>query len=404
MPLFKTWRWFGPNDPVSLEEIKQIGVEGIVTALHHIPNGEVWPMNEIQKRKKLIESYGLQWKVVESLPVSEGIKTADENLVNLIENYKASLENLGRCGIDTVVYNFMPVIDWVRTDAHYKLADGTEGMLFDYPTFAAFDIFILKRPDAEKNYPEKLVDLAENIYSEMSEETAEKLAHNIIVLTQGFIDGTVGDVENYTELFLEHIKRYKDIPEKKLRENLSYFLNEVMPVSDQYHIKMCAHPDDPPFPVLGLPRIISTLEDMKWLISQHPSANNGITFCSGSLSARKDNDLRGMVGELAPHIHFAHLRTTKICDNGSFYEETHLSGDVDMYSILVELLREQQRRKNEGQDNFQIPFRPDHGLKLLDDYKREGNPGYPLIGRLKGMAEITGLEWGIERSGILEKG
>ncbi|MGC9341524.1 MAG: mannonate dehydratase [Bacteroidales bacterium] len=403
MPLIKTWRWFGPDDPVKLDEIRQIGVEGIVTALHHIPNGEVWPVDEIQKTKELIESHGMSWTVVESLPVSEGIKTGDQDRERLIENYKSSLENLGKCGIDTVVYNFMPVIDWVRTDTHFKLPEGTEGMLFDYPTFAAFDIYILERPGAENDYPEPLLKLAKDRYEKMSDEEAEALAYNIIVLTQGFIDGTVGDVQNYKKVFLDHIARYKNISEEKLRENLSYFLKEIMPVADEYNIKMCAHPDDPPFPVLGLPRIISTLEDLKWLTQQYPSINNGITFCSGSLSARKDNDLPAMVRSFAPHIHFAHLRTTRITENGSFYEEKHLSGDVDMYSILVELLKEQKRRLQNGRKDYRIPFRPDHGLKLLDDYHREANPGYPLIGRLKGLAEISGLEWGIER-GLMDEG
>lgn len=397
MSLEKTWRWFGPKDPVSLEEIKQTGVSGIVTALHHIPNGEVWPVDEIMKIKKQIEAHGLTWSVVESLPVSEGIKTANEDRGRLISNYKKSLENLGTCKIDTVVYNFMPVIDWVRTDTQYKMKDNTEGMLFDYPTFAAFDIYILKRPEAEKDYSPEMLKLAESKYKSLSKKDAEKLAYNIIVLTQGFIDGTIQDSENYKRIFLEHIEKYRNIDKNKLRENLSIFLKEIMPVADKYDINMSAHPDDPPFPVLGLPRILSTVDDFKWLTRQYSSTNNGVTFCSGSLSARRDNDLVSMVRNIASHIHFIHLRTTKITENESFYEEKHLSGDVDMYNLLLELLKEQYRRKKEGRRDFRMPFRPDHGSKLLDDFKREANPGYPLIGRLKGLAEITGLEMGIER-------
>lgn len=402
MALEKTWRWFGDKDGVSLEEIAQIGVEGIVTALHHIPNGEVWSITEIEKVKQKIEAHGMRWSVVESLPVSEGIKTANHDREHLIANYITSLENLGKCGIDTVCYNFMPVLDWARTDIQYQLPNKGEAMFFDYPTFAAFDIFILKRPNAKKDYSPELFRLAEEKFQLMDQAQADELAYNIIVLTQGFINGTVGaDSADYKKVFLNYLETYKDINAEKLRENLSFFLKAIMPTADQYGIKMCIHPDDPPFPVLGLPRIISTLDDLKWVTEQYPSTNNGITFCTGSLSARNDNNLVEMVKAVAPHIHFAHLRSTQIVENGSFYEAEHLKGGVDMFAVLTALLTEQARRRKEGRQDVRMPFRPDHGIKMLDDFNRKANPGYPLIGRLKGIAEITGLEMGIERSGII---
>lgn len=398
MALEKTWRWFGDKDSVTLEELKQFGIEGIVTSLHHIPNGEIWEKDEILKVKSKIERLGMRWSVVESLPVSEGIKTCSQDRERLINNYKTSLRNLGECGIDTVCYNFMPVLDWARTDLHYTLSGGAESMLFDYPTFAAFDIFVLQRPDAEKDYPADIVEKAEEINRTMSDEEKEKLAHNIIVVTQGFINGTVGNVEDYKRLFLGFLHKYAEIGREELRSNLSKFLYDVMPVAEQAGVNLCIHPDDPPFPLLGLPRIASTIEDFEWIMNEYDSVSNGITFCTGSLSAGRDNDVVDFVKRLAPRIHFVHLRNTQLLENKSFYESGHLQGSVDMYSVLKALLEEQQRRIKEGRKDTRMPFRPDHGLRMLDDYNRTANPGYPLIGRLKGFAEICGLEIGIERS------
>lgn len=397
MALEKTWRWFGVNDPIKLSDLKQIGVEGIVTSLHHIPSGEIWTKEEIMKVRKEIESWGMRWSVVESLPVSEGIKICSPDRDTLIENYKISLQNLGECGIDTVCYNFMPVLDWARTDLHYKNENGAESMLFDYSVFAAFDIHILKRPSAAGDYRDDVRKKAQELADNMSDDDKEKLAHNIIVVTQGFINGTVGDVEDYKQLFLSFIRRYDRIGVEELRKNLSGFLSDVIPVAEEYGINMCIHPDDPPFPLLGLPRIASTLDDFRWIIGQYDSVSNGITFCTGSLSAREDNDLVAFVKEIGSRIHFVHLRNTQLVGNKSFYESGHLKGSIDMYAILKALLEEQNKRVRVGRKDTRIPFRPDHGLKILDDFSRTANPGYPLIGRMKGFAEICGLEMGIER-------
>lgn len=396
MTMEKTWRWFGENDPISLAEIAQLGVEGIVTALHHIPNGEVWPIDEIKKVQQAIESHGMRWSVVESLPVSEGIKQGTADRERLIENYKKSMHHLSACGIDTICYNFMPVLDWARTDIHFKLENGGEGMYFDYPTFAAFDIFILKRPGAKRNYSENMLQKAQQVYANMSEEEAEQLAYNIIILTQGFIDGTVTDSSDYKEVFLGYLKQYDSISEEAFRANFTYFLKAIIPTADELGINMAVHPDDPPFPILGLPRIVGTIEDLKWVCKQYDSTRNGITFCTGSLSARADNQLSDMVDAIGPHIHFAHLRSTQLTENGSFYEANHLQGSVDMFEIVKRLLMEQKRREAIGRKDFRIPFRPDHGTKIIDDFKRKANPGYPLIGRLKGLSEIDGLQKGIQ--------
>jgi len=392
----KTWRWFGENDPVPLRWIRQMGVEGIVTALHHVPNGEVWPVDEILKTKNLIESNGLQWSVVESLPVTEAIKTGISLREKHIENYKKSIRNLGNSGIRKVVYNFMPVLDWIRTDLHYLLPDGGISMLFDFPTFIAFDVFILQRPDAEKDYPAELVDKARTIAGRITPEESEKLAHNIIVVTQGFIDGVVdASVANYKKAFLNHIERYRGIGKEELRQNLAYFLHEVVPVAEEVGVKLAIHPDDPPFPVLGLPRIISTTEDLEWLGKAYPSPNNGIAFCAGSFSARHDNNLPEMFSRFADRIHFVHLRNTAFLRNGTFYESGHITGWVDMFELVKAILTEQERRKNQGIPEYRIPMRPDHGIKLFNDFNLQANPGYPLVGRLKGLAEISGLEYGL---------
>lgn len=398
MALEKTWRWFGDKDTVTLEQLVQIGVEGVVTSLHHISNGEIWSVEEITAMKDRIEKAGLSWSVVESLPVSEGIKTNNSERKRLIDNYKSSLRNLGRCGIDTVCYNFMPVLDWARTDLHFRQKQGAESMFFDYPTFAAFDIYMLGRPNAHKDYSSDVLEKAKAIADAVSEAEKEELAHNIIVVTQSFINGTVGDTSDYKKIFLNLLSQYDEIDRDKLREHLSLFLHDVIPVAEEVGINMCIHPDDPPFPLLGLPRIASTLEDFEWIVDQYDSISNGITLCSGSLSARSDNDLVQFVKKIGSRVHFAHLRNTLRVGDKTFYESGHLEGSVDMYSLLKALLEEQQRRIKEGRKDTRIPFRPDHGLRILDDFSREANPGYPLIGRMKGLAEITGLEMGIEQS------
>lgn len=397
MALEKTWRWFGRKDSVGLSDLKQMGVEGVVTSLHHIPSGEVWPVGEIQAVKREIENHGMRWSVVESLPVSEGIKICSADRPRLIENYRQSLRNLGACGIDTVCYNFMPVLDWARTDLHYKNGDGAESMLFDYPTFAAFDIYILKRDGASESYPADIQEKAAGIAAGLSPEQQEELAHNIIIVTQAFIHGVVGEGGDYKKQFLDYLKTYQQTGKEQLRRNLVLFLNDVVPVAEEAGVNLCIHPDDPPFPLLGLPRIAGTVEDLRWIFSQCESTANGLTFCTGSLSARPDNDLVLMAKEFASRIHFVHLRNTAFLPDHGFYESGHLGGSVDMFAVVKILLEEQIRRKKAGRKDIRLPFRPDHGLRILDDYGRTANPGYPLIGRLKGLAEIDGLQTGIER-------
>ncbi|WP_206081842.1 mannonate dehydratase [Maribellus sediminis] len=387
MKLIKSWRWFGEKDSVSLEWLKQNGIEEVVTALHHIPNGEVWPEEEILKVKSKLEAAGLGWSVVESLPVTEAIKTASGLRDQHIHNYKISLRNLAACGIKTVVYNFMPVLDWARTDLHYQIPGLGESMLFDYPTFAAFDVFILKRPGAKKDYSPELLEAAKAVFEKMTPEEDEKLAHNIIVVTQGFIDGVIDPgIEDYKKEFLNHLQRYQNIDDQKLREHLAYFLNEVIPAAEEVGINLAIHPDDPPFSVLGLPRIFGTESDMKWLANTNPSLNNGIAFCAGSFSARADNNLVEMAKKYADRIHFAHLRNTRLLPDGSFYESGHINGSVDMKALVNVFLQEMKLR------SARIPMRPDHGIKGPDDEGLNANPGYPKFGRLKGLKEIESLE------------
>ncbi len=394
--LEKTWRWFGAKDSITLDQLAQMGVEGIITALHHIPNGKVWPVDEIMKVKNEIEAHGMRWSVVESLPVSEGIKLCTEDRARLIANYQQSIRNLGICGIDTICYNFMPVLDWARTDLHYKLPNGGESMYFDFPTFVAFDAFILQRPGAEKDYPAEIVDKAREVYAQMTEAEAEELAYNIIVVTQGFIDGVIdGSVPDPKKLFLEFIDRYKGCDKTQMRANLKRFLDDVIPIAEESGVRLAIHPDDPPFPVLGLPRIIGQMDDYEWLFQANPSPANGITFCSGSLSARRENDLSDMLEKTADRIHFVHLRNTHMLEDGSFYESGHLTGSVDMPKLIATLLKEQKRRIESGRSDYRMPVRPDHGIKMLHDYENNYNPGYPMIGRLKGLAELDGLMTGI---------
>lgn len=385
MRLKQTWRWFGPDDPVSLQDVLQTGASGVVTALHHIPHGDVWTIEEIQKRQKIIDATGLTWDVVESVTIHESIKTQTGNYRLYIDQYKQTLRNLAACDIKIVTYNFMPVNDWTRTDLNYKMPDGSNALYFNWFDLAVFDIYILKRKNAEDAYNETILAEAKQRYKKYTKEELEQLQEIVMF-------GIPGEEKQTIEQMQQKLDAYKDIDHAKLREHLKYFLQEITPVADEVGIKLAIHPDDPPFDILGLPRIVSSGDDIDFILSSVPNKSNGICFCTGSLGAAKHNDLPAIAKSIDTRMHFVHLRNTRRDEHGNFYEADHLDGDTDMYAVMKEILRIQQKVDQS------IPFRPDHGHQMMDDMNKKTNPGYSCIGRMRGLAELRGLEMGILRS------
>jgi mannonate dehydratase len=381
----QTWRWFGPGDPVSLQDVKQTGATGVVTALHHVPHGDIWTVEEISKRKQEVEKMGLSWSVVESITVHESIKTRTGNYKDYIEKYKTSIRNVAQCGIPVITYNFMPVNDWTRTTLDYKMPDGSLALYFNWVDLAVFDIYILKRKNASYSYSDVILKQAEERYKSYTEKQLELLSGVVMF-------GIPGEKKLTTDVMLAKLETYTDIDHNALQENLCYFLQEISPVAEEAGVKLAIHPDDPPFPILGLPRIVSSMNDFNYFLNKVNNPANGVCFCTGSLGASAKNDLPAMVKEIGSRIHFVHLRNTKRDEQGNFFEADHLGGDTDMYGVMRELLILQQQTKQS------LPFRPDHGHQMLDDLNKVTNPGYSAIGRLRGLAELRGLELGIIRS------
>ena len=404
MGMEQTWRWYGPSDPVTLSDIRQAGATGIVNALHETPIGEVWSVEALLERKRLIEwdnsvtpakPRGLVWSVIESIPVHEDIKQGKPTRDKWIENYKQSIRNVGKVGIPVVTYNWMPVVDWTRTNLSLELEDGARALAFDFADFVAFDLFILQRPNAEKEYSEELISAAKNKFESMSSE-------NQYILQKNIIAGLPGGQQGYTlEDFQKRLAEYNDIDSNVYRENLKYFLERIVPVAIESGVRLAIHPDDPPIPLFGLPRVVSTESDLNYLINIYDSIYNGLCLCTGSLGVRPDNDVPGIIERLGSKINFLHLRSTQRDPLGGFHEASHLRGDVDMFNVIVAVLKEQKRRHAANRRDEQIPMRADHGHTILDDLKKKTNPGYSAIGLLRGMAELRGLELGIERSGIV---
>lgn len=392
MLMHQTMRWYGPKDVVRLSDIRQAGCKGVVTALHQIPVGDVWPVEEIQLRKKMIEDAGMTWTVIESLPVSDDIKRQTGNWQHHIENYKTSIRNLAFCGLKVITYNFMPVLDWLRTDIGYEMPDGSKALYFNRSHFVAFDLFMLKRPGADQDYSPDEIKKTTATFASMTEAEKEKVFRNCLL-------GLPGSDDAFTpEQVLSELKKYEGIDTQKLKQHLFYFLEKVIPVAEEAGMVMAIHPDDPPYAVLGLPRIMSTEQDAADMLAAVPSKSNGLCFCTGSFGARKDNDLPKMIRRFADHIHFLHLRNTKRDEEGNFYEAAHLSGDADMYTIIREIATIQEKR------NISIPMRPDHGHQMLDDLNKTTYPGYSAIGRLKGLAELRGVEYAIHQNNLAGKG
>ncbi|MEC9195231.1 MAG: mannonate dehydratase [Bacteroidota bacterium] len=392
MKMTQTWRWYGPNDPVSLLDVRQAGATGVVNALHHIPNGDIWSVKEIQKRKNKIEKAGLTWDVVESLPVHEKIKTRSADFEQIIENYKESMKNLAACGVYVICYNFMPILDWTRTRLDMPLENGSLALEYNASELRVFDLCILRREGAEQDYTIEEIEQAKNQFKNLEALDIQRISDNML-------KGLPGSEEGYSmEEFKAMLDTYKGINADQLRSHLVQFLSEIIPLAEELGIRMCIHPDDPPFTLLGLPRVMSTQADYQFIFDQVPPMSNGITFCTGSLGVRADNDLPAIFDAFADRVHFLHLRSTKRDAEGNFYEADHLTGDVDMFEIITRVIKEQRRRVAENRQDASIPMRPDHGHQMLDDLvKLKINPGYSAIGRLKGLAELRGLEWGINK-------